>query len=64
MRRTEFWERMREHLGAAYAESYAHDQALTGLGGLTVDEAFAAGEDTKVVWRAVVEALELPDWER
>lgn len=55
---------MREHLGEGYAESYAHDQVLTGLDGLTVEQAFAAGEDTKTIWRAVVAALELPDWER
>lgn len=55
---------MRQHLGDGYAESYAHDQVLPGLDGRTVDQALAQGEDTKTVWRAVVAALELPDWER
>ncbi|MFL6070752.1 MAG: DUF3046 domain-containing protein [Actinomycetes bacterium] len=60
MRYTDFWERMEEHLGTAYARSYAHDQVLSQLGGRTVDQALADGEDAKWVWRAVVEALELP----
>ena len=60
MRYTDFWERMELHLGAAYARSYAHDQVLSQLGGRTVDQALAAGDDAKAVWRAVVEALQLP----
>ena len=64
VRLTEFWNRMDEHLGSAYATSYARDQVLPGLGGRTVTEALAAGDDAKVVWRAVVEALELPASER
>jgi hypothetical protein len=55
---------MRQHLGDGYAESYAHDQVLPALEGRTVNQALAEGEDTKTVWRAVVAALELPDWER
>ena len=64
MRLTEFWNRMAAHLGAAYATSYAHDQVLPQLGGRTVDQALASGDDVKAVWRAVVEALELPPSER
>ena len=60
VRYTDFWERMEHHLGAAYARSYAHDQVLSQLGGRTVDQALADGDDAKSVWRAVVEALELP----
>ncbi|HVQ19234.1 MAG TPA: DUF3046 domain-containing protein, partial [Actinomycetes bacterium] len=50
--------------GEAYAVSYARDQVLAQLGGRTVDQALAAGDDVKLVWRAVVEALELPASER
>ncbi|MFZ0324092.1 MAG: DUF3046 domain-containing protein [Actinomycetes bacterium] len=64
MRLTEFWRRMHDNLGEGYASSYAHDQVIPGLGGRTVDEALAAGEDTKTVWRAVVAALDLPKSER
>jgi hypothetical protein len=55
---------MYEHLGEVYAASYAHDQVLAQLGGRTVTEALAAGDEVKGVWRAVVEALELPVSER
>lgn len=60
MRYTEFWERMERHLGTAYAHSYARDQVLAELGGRTVDQALADGEDARFVWRAVVNTLGLP----
>ncbi len=55
---------MRHHLGTAYAESWAHDQVIPELGGRTVDQALAAGEPAKDVWRAVVRHLGLPASER
>lgn len=61
MRLTEFWERMREQFGDAYAESLAKDFVLSGLGGRTVNKALADGEDAKAVWRAVTEAFNVPD---
>lgn len=64
MRLTEFWKRMDEHLGSSYASSYSRDQVLAQLGGRTVQQALAQGDDAKSVWRAVVEALELPSSER
>lgn len=64
MRLTEFWTRMDEHLGPGYATSYSQDQVLAALGGRTVQQALDAGDDAKSVWRAVVEALELPASER
>ncbi len=60
MRLTDFWERMRAELGETYAESYAKDTVIAELGSRTVEQALAAGEDTKTVWRAVCAALELP----
>jgi hypothetical protein len=61
MRQTEFWERMREQFGAAYAESVAQDYVLSRLGGRTVNAALADGEDAKVVWRAVSDTFNVPD---
>ena len=55
---------MRHHLGEGYAESWAHDVVIAGLGGRTGDQALAAGEPAKDVWRAVVVALGLPPSER
>ncbi|MGH3734761.1 MAG: DUF3046 domain-containing protein [Micromonosporaceae bacterium] len=52
MRRTDFWSRMEQVFGTGYARSVATDQVIPQLG-RTVDEAFAAGEDTVVVWRAI-----------
>ncbi len=61
MRLTVFWERMRAQFGETYAESVARDYVLAGLGGRTVDQALADGEDAKVVWRAVCEAFLVPE---
>jgi hypothetical protein len=60
MRLTEFWERMEDHLGPAYARSFAHDHVLSELDGLTVEQALAGDFETKEVWRAVVTSLGLP----
>jgi hypothetical protein len=61
MRLTDFWARMREQFGDAYAESVAKDFVLAGLGDRTVNKALAEGEDAKVVWRAVTEQFKVPD---
>jgi hypothetical protein len=61
MRLTEFWARMREQFGDAYAESVAKDHVLAGLGDRTVNRALADGEDAKVVWRAVCETFNVRD---
>lgn len=64
VRLTEFWRRMEARFGVGYAESYAADQSLPQLGSRTVREALAAGEDTKVVWRAVCDATSAPAADR
>jgi hypothetical protein len=56
VRLTDFWERLEQVFGSAYAKSIAHDQVLSQLGGRTIDEALAGGFDTVEVWRAVVAA--------
>jgi Protein of unknown function (DUF3046) len=61
VRLTEFWERMRAQFGEAYAESVAKDYVLASLGGRTVNQALADGEDAKTVWRAVCEAFRVPE---
>ena len=55
---------MYHHLGEGYARVWASDQVLRELDGRTVDEALAAGDPPKAVWRAVWSALELPASER
>ena len=61
VRLTAFWERMREQFGGAYAESVAQDHVLAALGGRTVNQALADGEEVKVVWRAVADAFHVPE---
>jgi hypothetical protein len=60
VRRADFWERLDTVLGIAYARSWAHDTVLTDLG-LTVDQAFESGCDTREVWRAVCATIDVPD---
>ena len=59
MRLTDFWNRMEERFGAAYAHSLAADYRLPALGA-TVDEAIASGVETKDIWRAVCDEFEMP----
>jgi hypothetical protein len=56
VRLTDFWWRMEQVFGREYAASVAADQVLPELRGRTVQQALAAGEETVVVWRAVVAA--------
>ena len=60
MRLTEFWQRMGDQLGPSYAPVWASLTVLSELGGRTVEEALAQGEEARTVWRAVVVHLELP----
>lgn len=61
MRHTELWERLTAALGdGAYARYWAGSQVIGSLGSRTVEEALAAGESPKVVWRAVHDTLGLP----
>ncbi|MDT0382254.1 DUF3046 domain-containing protein [Streptomyces sp. DSM 42041] len=60
MRLTDFWQRMADHFGAAYADSFARDHVMSELGGRTVHEALEAGWNTKDVWRVVCRTMEVP----
>ena len=64
MRHTEFWTRMEQALGPAYARSWAEQHVIRALDGRTVEESLAAGEQPKVVWRAVWAELDLPPGDR
>lgn len=55
MRLTDFWSRMEEHYGKAWAGSYAKDTVMSELGGRTIEQAMATGMETKEIWRAVCE---------
>ncbi|GAA2103232.1 hypothetical protein GCM10009841_20270 [Microlunatus panaciterrae] len=64
MKETELWSRMQTHLGVAYAGVWAAEYSLASLRGKTVQQALADGIPCKTIWRAVWEALALPDRER
>nr|GID85324.1 hypothetical protein Ade03nite_42480 [Actinoplanes derwentensis] len=54
VRLTDFWERLEQSFGPAYARSIAADHAFTELGGRTINGAIAHGIETVTIWRAVV----------
>lgn len=56
MRLTDFWMRLEQAFGPAYAASLANDQVLPQLDGRTIRQALDAGEQAVVVWRAVCAA--------
>jgi hypothetical protein len=60
VRLTEFWQRMDEQFGAAYARSWAADTVIPELSGRSVIAALAQGEAVRDVWRAVHAYLGLP----
>ncbi|WFB07073.1 DUF3046 domain-containing protein [Streptomyces sp. LX-29] len=60
MRLTDFWQRMADHFGEGYADTFARDHVMSELGGRTVRQALAAGWETKDVWRGVCSAMEIP----
>lgn len=64
MRHTEFWVRMEQALGPAYARSWSELHVLGELGERTVVESLEAGEPPKQVWQAVWTELGLPDRDR
>jgi hypothetical protein len=59
VRLMDFWERMDEVFGPAYARSWARDMVLPDLG-VTVVQAIAEGADTKEIWRAVCACADVP----
>jgi hypothetical protein len=59
VRLTDFWGRLEEAFGPAYARSLATDQSFSALQGRTIDQSIAQGIDTATIWRAVV--AEYPD---
>jgi hypothetical protein len=64
MRLTDFWQRMADHFGEGYADTFARDHVMSGLGGRTVHGAFDAGWEAKDVWRVVCAAMDVPDEKR
>jgi hypothetical protein len=64
MRHTEFWARMEQALGPAYARTWSREHVLAELGERTVQQALDDGEPPKRIWGAVWRTLGLPPSER
>jgi hypothetical protein len=64
VRVTAFWDRMRAQFGEVYAQSLAKDYVFASLEDRTIERALADGVDVKVVWRAVCEAFDVPEYLR
>ena len=56
MRLTDFWGRLEQAFGPAYARSLAADRSFSALDGRTINESIAQGVETVTIWRAVVSA--------
>ena len=60
MRLTDFWERMDALFGPDYARSWARDYSLSALDGRSVEQAIAAGVNTREIWDAVCGVVDVP----
>nr|WP_297426428.1 DUF3046 domain-containing protein [uncultured Actinotalea sp.] len=63
MRYSEFRELVTDVLGPV-GPTLVRDQVLGPLGDRTAEEALADGVDPRVVWRALCDAMEVPERER
>jgi len=61
VRHTEFRGLMQAQFGPLRAPSVARDHVFSALSGRTADEALAAGEDPKLIWRAVCDDFDVSD---
>lgn len=60
MKLSEFWRAVAGEFGEAYGQSVVADQVLSQLNGRTAAQALAAGVDTRDVWFALCEAMDVP----
>jgi hypothetical protein len=60
VRLSEFWLAVSDEFGDVYGRVLAQDLALSGLGGLTAQQAITAGLPTREVWLALCEAQDVP----
>lgn len=59
MRVSEFWRLMNDEFGEASARSLAKDLVVSALGERTALQALEQGEDLRVVWRALRDAMDV-----
>ncbi|MBX9244534.1 DUF3046 domain-containing protein [Actinotalea ferrariae] len=64
MRYSEFWDLVDDVFGARMGRTLAQDQVLGGLDDRTSVQALADGEEPRTVWRALCDAMAVPESER
>jgi Protein of unknown function (DUF3046) len=64
VRHSDFWLLMDEVFGAGYARTLASDQVLGALADRTAVQALADGLEPRAVWRAMCDAMEIPEQRR
>jgi len=64
MRTTHFYQLMAEEFGEARADMIARSHVFADLGGVTVEQALAAGLPPQKIWLAVCEAFDVPPQRR
>jgi hypothetical protein len=60
MRLSQFWIAITDEFGE-YGRVLTHDLALPEFGGLTAEQAIAAGHPPRAVWLALVKAADVPE---
>ena len=60
MRLSEFWLAMADEFGEAYGRVLAHDVVLAAVGGLTAEQAIAAGVPPRQIWLALCDLQDVP----
>lgn len=64
MRLSEFWALMEQEFGGPYGRSVAGSHVIHALGDLTATEALDQGVNTRRVWVALCEDLQIPEERR
>ncbi|NCT92040.1 DUF3046 domain-containing protein [Cellulomonas sp. APG4] len=64
MRYSEFWDLVEDVFGARMGKVLVADQVLGAVGDRTAAQALADGVDPRAVWRALCDAMEVPQDER
>ena len=60
MKLSEFWLAISDEFGEAYGRVITHDLVLGSIGGLTAEQAIAAGVNTREIWLALCKAADVP----
>jgi Protein of unknown function (DUF3046) len=60
MRVSEFRLAVADEFGAAYGQVLTHDLVLHDIGGVTAEQGIALGVDSRAIWLALCEVMDVP----